>query len=110
MPATAIASTHLNGIIPVTDPTPVAMDPVNGNLITNTGRTLVKVSNTDTASHVVTFHAVATMETLPVQNLTVTLVAGAVQWFTTFQTNVFGAQLTVTVDAGVTVKLAVIEP
>ncbi len=110
MAATAIASTRLNGLTGVADPAGTAMDPTNGNVITNTGQTQILVDNTDTASHVVTFHTSETVEGLAVSNLDVTVAAGASEWYTNFETSVFGSQLNVTVDAGTTVKLTVLEP
>jgi hypothetical protein len=97
--ATAIASTLITGIIGTADPAEVAMDPVNGNVITNTGQTLILVDNTDSAAHWVTFKTALMEQGLAVKNERVSVAAATKQWFTNFTTAVFGSQLQVGVDA-----------
>ena len=102
MPPTAITSALTNGITGIADPAEVAMDPVNGNVITNSGGTLILVDNTDSVAHYVTFKTALTEQGLAVKNARVSVAGTSKQWFTDFTTAVFGSQLLVGVDSALT--------
>ena len=99
MAPTVIPVTVTNGIAGIADPSEVALDPVNGNVFTNSGGTLVLVDNTDSAAHYVTFKTMLTEQGLAVKNERVSIPAATKQWFTDFSTSVFGSQLQVGVDS-----------
>lgn len=99
MPATPVTSTKLAGYAGTADPAAVAIDATNGSVITNTGRTLVYVDNTDSVPHLVTFVTPVSEGGLAVADKQVILAAGEAKWFDKFGTDLFGSQLVVAVDA-----------
>jgi hypothetical protein len=74
MAATAIMSAQLSRAV-TPDPAGTACDTVNGNITTNTGATIFRVHNTDTASHTLTFVSIPTEDGLALADLVITIPA-----------------------------------
>ena len=68
MAPTVVTVTTTSGITGIADPAETAMDPANGNVLTNSGRTLILVDNTDSAAHWVTFKTSLTEQGLAVKH------------------------------------------
>ena len=89
----------------VTEPAETAGDATNGNTVSNDGRMIVRVHNSDSgASHNVTFVTIGTVDGEPVADRVVAMAASAVKWFGPFPTDVYGSSLAVDV-ADAQVKL-----
>ena len=85
MPATPITvnSVAQSGSAPgtvMTDPTPTAVDTVNGNSIANSGKTVLRVQNTDTSPHTVTIVPAESIAGLALQSDARVIPAGARVW------------------------------
>ena len=94
----------------VADPSESAGDAVNGNVISNTGKTMIKVHNADGSNpHSITFVTPGTVDGQAVADRTVSIAANATRWFGRFQTSVYGSSMGVTVDSA-QLKITVFEP
>lgn len=83
----------------VSSPTEQAGDTTNGNVVTNSGRTIITVRNADTTSHQVTFRTPGTVDGLAVADRQVTVDASTSMDFGDFPTNIYGSQLQIDVDS-----------
>lgn len=99
MTATPLAVTPLSRT-PTADPAGVAADAVNHNSVVNTGRTIFRVKNTDTAPHNVTFVTPGTVDGLAVaDDGPHAVAASSVAWFSGYDTPAFGGVMTITCDS-----------
>jgi len=109
--ATAL-TVHALSDTPLTDPSDVAPDTVNGNSFANSGQTIVRVNNTAGSSGTITFHpADATFgpENLAVSGETITVPATTKQWIGRRDVTTFGRVCTFTASA-TTMTVSVFEP
>lgn len=108
MTATPIASVPLSRT-PTADPAPTACDATNGNITPNTGATIFRVQNTDSASHTITFVTIPTQDSLALADLTLTIGATAKAWVSGFDMETFGSQITYTVSSA-DIEITAFEP
>jgi hypothetical protein len=109
MARTRIASVDLSRA-GVADPTDVATDAANGNFITNTGKTALRVVNTDaTNPHTITFVTPGTVDGQAVADRDEVIPAGTTQWFGKFPTSVYGSSMGINVDSAL-LHVTVFEP
>jgi hypothetical protein len=109
-----MARTHIASVpfsrAGVTDPVDAAADATNGNVITNTGKTAIRVVNADgTNPHTVTFVTPGTVDGQPVEDRDEVIPAGETQWFGRFQSSIYGSSMGINVDS-TEIKLTVFEP
>jgi hypothetical protein len=97
MPATAVTVARPN-ISGVNSPTPVAADTVNGNSVPNMNGLILTLENTGASSYTVTFVTPVTHAGYAVDDLIVTLTAGAKKNFSNFPSAAFGSTLTFTAN------------
>jgi hypothetical protein len=113
MPATPVASTQMTGgSAPGTvlaDPTPTAIDTTNGNAFTNSGQTMFRVQNTDTASHVLTLLTPVTEDGLPLQDDPRTIPATSTKWIGRLPVAIYGSKLQMTCTSAL-VEVTAFEP
>ena len=83
----------------VTPPAQTALDAVNGNTVTNTGATYYDVTNTDTASHTVTFNIQQQVDGVTPTSPPKTLAAGVTKRYANFPPNIYGQQLQIDTDS-----------
>lgn len=94
----------------VADPTEVPGDAVNGNVIANTGQTVIKVHNADASNpHTITFVTPGQVDGQAVADRTVSIAASGIRWFGRFQPSIYGSSMGITVDSA-QLKLTVFEP
>ena len=91
------------------DPTPTALDATNGNSCTNSGQTLLRVQNTDTASHVVTLITPVTEGGLALSDDPRTIPASSTKWIGRLSETVYGSKLQMTCSSNL-VQVTVFEP
>ena len=108
MAATAIASNQLSRA-GTAEPTPTFCDAVNGNITTNTGATVFRFQNTDSSSHTVTVTSNPTEDGLALADLVLTLAASAKEFYSDFDTAVFGSQMIYTASSAL-VEVTIYEP
>jgi hypothetical protein len=108
MTATPIASTQLSRT-PLADPSGTFADATNGNITPNSGATVFRLNNTDTASHTVTFTSIPTEDGLALADLVVTVGASSVVWVSAFDEETFGSQCTYTANSAL-IKVTALEP
>ena len=113
MPATAITSHQLTdastpGSV-LADPTPTAIDTTNGNVITNSGMTILRVQNTDSGSHTLTLLTPVTEDGLALADDPRTIPASSTQWIGRLPLAIYGAQLQMTCSSSL-VEVTVFEP
>jgi len=78
----------------------VAGDVTNGNVVANTGRTVVTVRNADAgAAHTVTFVIPGTVDGQPVEDRTVSIPASSTRVFGGFPVEWYTQQLAIDVDS-----------
>lgn len=77
----------------------VAADVANGEVI-DTGRVFLEVTNTGSASATVTVHATAVVDGLNVEDLVVTVAAGATEKIGPLSTSTFGQPTSAGADKG----------
>ena len=110
MTATPMASTQLSQT-PVATPVPGAVDAVNSNISTNTGATVFRLKNSDTAaSHTVTFNSIVTEDNLALADLVVTVPISGDVSLAGLPVDVFGAQITWLASDGTHLTVSVTEP
>jgi hypothetical protein len=81
----------------IADPPGVAADAVNGNIVNNSGSTVIRVHNSDPVQHAVTFATFVLMEgDLPVDDQQENIAAGATVLFSEFDRRLFGARMLIT--------------
>lgn len=109
---TPMAATVLSQT-PVSTPTPAATDGTNGNISGNTGSTIFRLKNSDSAAaHTVTFDSIITEDAgaLTLSDLVITVpISGDVQ-ISGLQTSLFGANVTWKVSDATHVTVSVIQP
>ncbi len=94
---TTLPVTHLSHA-PTTDPVGQAADVTNGNSVANSGGTILRLNNTDTVSHTVTFHIPETVEGQAVTDYVVTVPASTKSWVSGFNPAHFGAVMKITAN------------
>jgi len=77
----------------------VAGDTTNGNVVANTGRTVIVVRNADTSAHTVTFVIPGTVDGQPVEDRTVSVPADSTLVFGGFPVEWYTQQLAIDVDS-----------
>lgn len=100
MPYTPLTSSQLTaasapGTV-LADPTGTALDTTNGNSAANSGATILRVQNTDTASHVLTLLTPVTEDGLALADDTRTIPASSTKWIGRLPEAVFGSTLKMT--------------
>jgi hypothetical protein len=106
---TPIAATSLSRT-PTADPAGSAADAVNGNTVPNSGSTLIRVKNTDTNPHNVTFVAPGQVDGLDIaDDGPHSIAASTTDWFSGYDPDVFGRVMKITCDSA-TLLLTVLEP
>jgi hypothetical protein len=108
MPATAVTVARPN-ISGVNSPTPVAADTVNGNSVPNLKNLVLTLNNSGGSPYTVTFVTPVTHAGYAVNDLTVTLAAGATKNFSNFPGSAFGSTLTFTAQ-NVAVMISAVAP
>ena len=108
MVATAIASNQLSRA-GLAEPTPTFCDAANGNITPNSGATVFRWQNTDTVSHTVTVTSLPTEDGLALADLVLTLAGSAKIFYSGFDTQTFGAQMTYTASSAL-VEVTIYEP
>jgi hypothetical protein len=104
-----MASTQLSQT-PVSTPVPGAVDAVNGNISTNTGSTVFRIKNSDTATHTVTFDTIVSEDGLALANMVITVPASGDIEISGLPTQVFGSQVTWLASDGTHITVSVVEP
>ena len=94
---------------PLTDPAGTFCDAVNSNITPNSGATVFRIVNTDTAAHTVTFDSIPTEDGLALADLVVTIPSSTTQWAAGFDEETFGAQLTYLASSAL-IKVTIFEP
>jgi len=82
-----------------------ALDAVNGNTVANTGTSYCEVTNTDTASHTVTFNIQQQTDGVTPTAPPRTIAAGVTRKFANFPVNIYGSALQINTDSAL-VKIA----
>ena len=82
-----------------TVPAQTALDAVNGNAVANTGQTYYDVTNTDTASHTVTFNIQQQVDGIAPTSVPKTIAAGVTKRFANFPPNIYGQSLQINTDS-----------
>lgn len=99
MAATVLPVTKLSRT-PTTDPAGQAADAVNNNVVANSGRTVIRVKNSDAASHNITFVTPGSQDGLALaDDGPHAIAASAVEYFSGYDTPTFGAQMTIICDS-----------
>lgn len=107
---TAMAATHLSQT-PVSTPVPAAVDAVNGNISGNTGATIFRLKNSDSAAtHTVTFDTIVVEDGLTLEDLVITIPESGDVEISGLQTEYFGANVTWLASDGTHVTVSVVEP
>jgi hypothetical protein len=110
MTATVMAATQLSQT-PVTTPVPAAVDATNGNVTPNSGATVFRLKNSDSAAtHTVTFYSIVTEDSLSLANLVVTVPISGDVTLSQLPVDVFGAQVSWLASDGTHITVSVIEP
>jgi hypothetical protein len=105
-----MASTQLSQT-PVTTPVPGAVDATNGNISVNTGATVFRIKNSDTAaSHTVTFTSIVTEDSLALADLVVTVAISGDVSLSQLPVDVFGSQVSWLASDGTHLTVSVTEP
>lgn len=109
MARTRITPTELSraGIAPATE---VDGDATNGNIVSNTGQTMIEVRNADAVNpHTVTFVTPGTVDGQAVADRQVSIPASTTRRFGRFQPSFYGSALAIDVDS-TELKLTAYEP
>lgn len=109
MPRTSLTVNRLSDV-GTADPAPVAGDTVNGNAMPNTGKTILRVTNTDgAASHQLTLGTPITVGGKAVADTMENIPAGATYWYGGLPTSLYGTSTPIDVDDA-QLELTVFEP
>jgi hypothetical protein len=113
MPRTALTSAQLAAASSpgtlLADPVSTAADTVNGNSAVNSGDTILRVQNTDTAPHTLTLLTPVTIDGLALASDPRVIPASSTQWIGDLPVAVYGSTLNMTADSA-QLKLTVFEP
>lgn len=113
MSRTAITSSLLSAASApasvLADPAGTPSDAVNGNSCANSGMTILRVKNTDTAPHTITLITPGTVGTLAVDDDPRVIPASTTKWIGRLPVAVYGATLAFTVDSAL-LNVTVFEP
>lgn len=83
----------------VADPAPTAADPVNGNALPNTGKTILRVTNTDgAAAHQLTLGTPVKFAGKDVADTVVSIPANATRTFGALPTGLYGTSVPIDAD------------
>jgi hypothetical protein len=103
MPRTPLTPTALSGASApasvIADPAGSAADAVNGNSVPNTGSTILRVKNNDSASHTLTLITPGTVDGLAIGDDPRVIPANSVQWIARLPVAVYGSTLQMTADS-----------
>jgi hypothetical protein len=113
MPRTALTSNALSAASApgtlLTEPTPVAADATNGNSAANSGMTMIRIQNTDTASHTLTLITPGNVDGNAIADDPRVIPASGKALIGRLDPRVYGTTLQMTVDSAL-LMLTVYEP
>ena len=98
MPRASIPVTRLSDA-GVADPAPTAGDPVNNHALPNTGKTVLRVTNTGASAHTLTLGTPVTVGGKAVDDTDVSIPAGATRTFGGLSPALYGTNVPIDVDS-----------